>query len=132
MRRTRQPVPNPPPGLPHRAAIDEAEAMLVGFVRRYPEAIEDGIRAAFATLKLTIEFPAGPPGPVAVPAAPQPFVLETTTPIADLPEFLTIDELALYARIGRSAAYEFGRRHGVRFGRLVRVPREKLAALYER
>jgi hypothetical protein len=55
--------------------------------------------------------------------------IDRRTPIDQLPQFLTIDELAAYASIGRTAAYEFARLHGVRFGRLLRVPRDALAAL---
>jgi hypothetical protein len=55
--------------------------------------------------------------------------IDRRTPIDQLPQFLTVDELATYANIGRTAAYEFGRVHGVRFGRLLRVPRDALAAL---
>jgi hypothetical protein len=53
--------------------------------------------------------------------------IDRKTPIAELPALLTIDEFCAYTGSGRSLAYEFARRHGVRFGRLARIPREVVA-----
>jgi len=55
-----------------------------------------------------------------------------TTPIEQLPEFLRIDETAQYLGISRGLVYELAKRGDLRvvsFGRLLRVPREALAAL---
>ncbi len=43
------------------------------------------------------------------------------TAFEDLPEFLTVAELARVMNCGRAAAYEYGRVHGQRFGRLIRI-----------
>jgi excisionase family DNA binding protein len=46
--------------------------------------------------------------------------------LADLPELLTVDELAQVLRVGRSTAYQIARRlrvHDPALGSLVRVPR---------
>jgi len=54
------------------------------------------------------------------------------TPLAELPQMLTIDEAAAWLRLGRNGAYELIRRgeiKSVRLGRLIRVPREALEAL---
>lgn len=57
---------------------------------------------------------------------PQP-TLDRTTPFEELPTYLTVAELRQYLQIGRSAAYDYARAHGVRIGdRIVRVPREAL------
>jgi hypothetical protein len=47
-----------------------------------------------------------------------------STPFEDLPQYLSVDELASYLGIGRTLAYDYARAHGVRIGRLLRVPRE--------
>jgi excisionase family DNA binding protein len=54
-----------------------------------------------------------------------------STPIADLPQFLTVDEYAAYLGIGRALAYAEAQTRGVRQGRLLRIPREAVAALAE-
>ncbi|NPV53780.1 MAG: helix-turn-helix domain-containing protein [Firmicutes bacterium] len=49
-------------------------------------------------------------------------------------EFLTVDELAKYLRIGRSAAYEICRQPDfpvVRIGRTIRIPRARLIGWIE-
>jgi excisionase family DNA binding protein len=54
------------------------------------------------------------------------------TPLEDLPQFVSVEELAAWLGIGRSLAYDLVRRGvvpAVRFGRLVRIPRSALAAL---
>jgi hypothetical protein len=51
------------------------------------------------------------------------------TALDDLPTFLTVIELMQYLSIGRTAAYDFARQHGVRFGRTLRVPRNTIATL---
>ncbi|OGL26555.1 MAG: hypothetical protein A3G44_15610 [Candidatus Rokubacteria bacterium RIFCSPLOWO2_12_FULL_73_47] len=54
------------------------------------------------------------------------------TPLAELPELLTIDEAAAWLRLGRNGAYELVRRgeiKSVRLGRLLRVPRAALEEL---
>jgi hypothetical protein len=52
-----------------------------------------------------------------------------STPIDDLPQFLTPHQIQTYLQVGRSSAYELARKHGVKVGRLVRVPKEVLLAL---
>jgi len=52
--------------------------------------------------------------------------IDRRTSVDDLPSFLTVPELMSYLKIGRTSAYEFARHHGVRIGRLQRVPREVL------
>jgi hypothetical protein len=52
--------------------------------------------------------------------------MDRTTPFNELPQFLTVEELQILLNCGRSSAYEFARRKGKRFGRLLRVPREAL------
>lgn len=47
----------------------------------------------------------------------------------DLPELLTVQEVQEYLNVGRSLAYELARAHGIRLGRLVRVPRARIAKL---
>lgn len=59
----------------------------------------------------------------------KPKPINRRTAIDDLPQFLTVDELEVYLAIGRSAAYAFASKHGIRIGRLVRVPREALRRL---
>jgi hypothetical protein len=49
-----------------------------------------------------------------------------TAPFEQLPAYLTPEEVQEYLSIGRSSAYVFARKHGKRFGRLLRVPREAL------
>lgn len=44
----------------------------------------------------------------------------------DTPEFLTPAEVIQKLRCGRTAGYAFAREHGIRIGRLLRVPREAL------
>jgi len=56
-------------------------------------------------------------------------IVDRSTPVRDLPEFLTVAELAAYLAVGHTLAYDFARAHGVRLGRLLRVPREVLVAL---
>jgi predicted DNA-binding transcriptional regulator AlpA len=58
-------------------------------------------------------------------SAPAP-AIDRRTPVTELPQYLTIPEIESYLQIGRSSAYEFARKHGVKIGRLVRVPREAL------
>lgn len=48
---------------------------------------------------------------------------------SELPQVLTVDEVAAFLRIGRSAAYEAVRRGeipAIRVGRRLRVPRDRL------
>jgi excisionase family DNA binding protein len=51
----------------------------------------------------------------------------------DLPEFLTVADLQHYLGVGRGLAYELARHdprlQAVRFGRLLRIPREAVLAL---
>lgn len=52
------------------------------------------------------------------------------TPFEQLPEFLSIEELAAYLDIGRTLSYELVRRGevaNVRFGRIIRIPKSALA-----
>lgn len=53
--------------------------------------------------------------------------IDRRTPVNELPAYLTVEELEDYLQIGRSSAYEFARKHGIKIGRLLRVPREALA-----
>ncbi len=58
-----------------------------------------------------------------------------STPLSDLPELLRVPEAAQWADVSAGCIYEAirqGQLRGVRFGRLVRVPRESLAALVGR
>jgi excisionase family DNA binding protein len=60
-----------------------------------------------------------------------PFAVSRTTPLADLPEFLRVDECADVLGVGRGLVYgmvKSGELPSVRFGRLVRVPRAGLVA----
>jgi len=55
-----------------------------------------------------------------------------STPIADLPELITVEELARWLGVGRGTGYELIRRgevKSVRLGRLVRIPKSELAEL---
>ena len=57
---------------------------------------------------------------------------ESITPktrFEDLPDFLSVEEVCAYLRLGRSTVYELLRRkelRHVRFGRVIRVPRTAL------
>jgi excisionase family DNA binding protein len=59
-------------------------------------------------------------------------VQESITPetrFEDLPDFLRVEEVCAYLRLGRSTVYELLRRkelRHVRFGRVIRVPRTAL------
>jgi excisionase family DNA binding protein len=53
------------------------------------------------------------------------------TPHAELPEFLTVEQFAVVAGIGRDLAYQLVKRGEVpsrRFGRLIRIPKSALLA----
>jgi excisionase family DNA binding protein len=55
-----------------------------------------------------------------------------TTTYDDLPDFLTVEELAAWLRLGRNTAYEIVRRGDVphvRFGRSIRIPKAALLAV---
>ena len=54
-------------------------------------------------------------------AGPTPTSLK---PSAD--DYLTVEEVQRRLHLGRSAAYAFAREHGVRVGRLLRVPKSAL------
>lgn len=57
------------------------------------------------------------------------------TPIANLPELLSVDEAATWLGISRGLVYEMVRSAALpscRLGRLVRIPRAALAAMVER
>ncbi|MBS1819604.1 MAG: helix-turn-helix domain-containing protein [Acidobacteria bacterium] len=61
-------------------------------------------------------------------------VISRHTPVADLPELLSVEEAATWLGIGRSLAYDLvgrGDLASVRLGRLLRVPRAALAAMVE-
>jgi excisionase family DNA binding protein len=57
--------------------------------------------------------------------------IDRRTPVSDLPQFITIEQLAVYLDVGKGLAYELARSdprlRAVRFGRLLRIPREALA-----
>lgn len=55
--------------------------------------------------------------------------ISRSTPLTELPQFLTVDEYAAYLGIGRALAYAEAQTRGVRQGRLLRIPREAVAAL---
>ena len=56
--------------------------------------------------------------------------IDPRTPLHRLPQFLSVAQVQAYLGIGRSAAYDFARQHGVRIGsRTVRIPREVLEHL---
>jgi excisionase family DNA binding protein len=64
---------------------------------------------------------------------PHPSKLDRRTPLADLPEWLSVQEFYQYVGIGRSAAYELLRRGEIphrKFGRSVRVPKTALQVLW--
>jgi excisionase family DNA binding protein len=51
------------------------------------------------------------------------------TPFDELPQFLSVEEFRIWVGIGRSSAYDLLRREelmGVRFGRVVRIPKAAL------
>ena len=59
-------------------------------------------------------------------------VVTRHTPVDELPQLLTIDEVCTWLDIGRSLGYDLVRREeisSIRLGRLVRVPRAELAKL---
>jgi excisionase family DNA binding protein len=56
-------------------------------------------------------------------------MIAVTTPIEELPQFLSVLQVQKYLGIGRSAAYEFARQNGVRIGRTVRIPRQAIQDL---
>jgi predicted DNA-binding transcriptional regulator AlpA len=59
--------------------------------------------------------------------------LSSNTPLDALPQFLSVAQVQAYLGIGRSAAYDFARQHGVRIGsKTVRIPREAIVALVRR
>jgi excisionase family DNA binding protein len=54
-----------------------------------------------------------------------------TVAYEDLPELLTVEEMAAYLKIGRSSAYGLVERREVpfvRYGRLIRIPKTALRA----
>jgi excisionase family DNA binding protein len=55
--------------------------------------------------------------------------IDRHTSFEHLPQFLTVNEVADFLDIGRSTAYALARENGVRFGRLLRVPRTRLETL---
>ncbi len=59
--------------------------------------------------------------------SPEQPTIDRRLPVAELPQYLTVDELMRNMSVGRTSAYAFAREHGVRIGRLVRVPREALS-----
>ncbi len=57
------------------------------------------------------------------------------TPLADLPELLTVPEAGAWLNVGRNTAYAMARQGSlpsVRLGRLLRVPRTALEAFSRR
>jgi excisionase family DNA binding protein len=52
--------------------------------------------------------------------------IDPRTAVGDLPQYLTVDEIAAYLRISKASAYALARTHGVRIGNLLRVRREAL------
>lgn len=71
------------------------------------------------------------PGATCPDALPPVCVLTRTTPIEDLPEFLSPEEFRQYLGLGRSTVYELLRRdevHHVRLGRCIRIPKGVLRA----
>ena len=51
------------------------------------------------------------------------------TSIDDLPELLSVPEFQAFAGVGRTAAYEFARVHGIRIGgKLMRIPRRAIVS----
>jgi excisionase family DNA binding protein len=66
---------------------------------------------------------------------PKPLVVTPQTPLEDLPQFLTVEELRAFLRIGRSSAYDLIRRGimpAIRWGRTVRIPREAVMKFLDR
>ena len=64
----------------------------------------------------------------AASAAP-PLAVTRHTPYEDLPQFLSVEEFRAFIGIGRSTVYDLLRREElpcVRFGRVVRIPRDAL------
>jgi len=55
-----------------------------------------------------------------------PASINRNTPLDELPQFLTVAEIGRYFDVGKTSAYEYARQHGIRIGRLIRVPRERL------
>jgi hypothetical protein len=55
-----------------------------------------------------------------------PHAITRNTPVSDLPEFMTPDEIRRFLGISRSSSYEFARQHGIRVGKLHRVHRERV------
>jgi excisionase family DNA binding protein len=58
---------------------------------------------------------------------PKPIIVTPQTPLEELPQFLTVEEWRTFMRIGRSSAYDLIRQGfvpSVRWGRVVRIPRE--------
>lgn len=54
------------------------------------------------------------------------------TPLSELPEFLSPEEVRIFLLLGRATCYELLRRGtipSIRFGRCIRVPKAALAAL---
>jgi excisionase family DNA binding protein len=57
--------------------------------------------------------------------------INRSTPLEQLPEYLTPDEFRAYVGIGRSTMYDLLRRDEVphvRFGRTIRIPKSALRA----
>jgi hypothetical protein len=52
--------------------------------------------------------------------------VDRNTPYESLPQYLTVDEVGAWLGLSRTTSYDLGRKIGVRFGRLIRVPRESL------
>ena len=55
-----------------------------------------------------------------------------TTPLVDLPEFLSPDEFRAYVGLGRSTVYDLLRRDEiphVKFGRCIRIPKTALQSV---
>ena len=59
-------------------------------------------------------------------------MIKPTTPLSELPQYLTPAEAQTWLRIGRSSLYERlhdGTIESVKLGRLIRIPREALGKL---
>ena len=57
-------------------------------------------------------------------------IITRHTPLDDLPELLRVEEAATWLDVSRGIVYDLVKRRdlrGVRFGRLLRIPREALA-----
>lgn len=52
--------------------------------------------------------------------------IDRNTPYESLPQYLTVDEVRKWLAVSRTTAYEIAGTIGVRFGKLIRVPREAL------